>query len=440
MLPRSIAARGSTPSHVRIRQRHLLRLTRKPGAEPVTDLALYEKDVAHALEHGFRWMYFPARLEQLFEHETQHERSRHLVGVGIVWIGLGILYSVLALNGLATPLAFGSEAAVRVGLVTPILLAITVAIWWGVRPAVRESLMMFANILAPASIMLVIMFSQNGDVGNNRGALTIVLLFITVVVRLRFWFAVTACLSILAVQVVVPAMINIPVPGNVGLVVITIAATLTANYTLERELRLNYLQGVRGRIQGAQLAAMVEQLHDLSQRDPLTGLANRRALDEQLHELFSRGERFAVILVDVDAFKAFNDAYGHQIGDDCLRRVAAMLRASLRFTSDRIARMGGEEFAVVLPKTSLDDAKIMAERMRKSVLDLQIPHLGSPTGDVVSVSLGVSASTTATAPGELITRADKALYRAKALGRNRVEVSGTGASGSVPVLRGLRTA
>ena len=418
----------------------MLRLTRQPGAPPVTDLAPYEADLTRALEYGFRSMYFPARLEQLFEHETQHERSRHLVGVGILWIAIGILYSVLSLNGLATPLAFGTEALVRVAMITPILIAITFAIWWGVRPMVRESLMMIAHIIAPASIMLIVTLTRHGEVGANRGALTIVLLFITVVVRLRFWYALTACLTLLGVQVIVPSIMNVPVPGSVGLIAVTIAATLTANYTLEREFRLNYLQRVRGRLQGARLAAMVEQLHDLAQRDPLTGLANRRALDEQLDELFARGERFAVILVDVDAFKAFNDAYGHQIGDDCLRRVAAMLRASLRFTSDRIARMGGEEFAVVLPKTSLEDARIMAERMRKAVHDLRIPHLGSPTGDAVTISLGVSASTMPTAPGELITRADKALYRAKALGRNRVEVAGLGHSGSVPVLRGLRTA
>jgi diguanylate cyclase (GGDEF)-like protein len=440
-LPLGIATtRTTTPTFESGLHTTLLRLARQPAVAPVADLEPYEADVTRALQNGFPWMYFPARLEELFEYETRHERSRHLVGVGILWIGLSALYSILSLNGLATPLAFGTEAAIRTALLTPIIIAITFAIWWGVRPAVRESLMMFANVLAPATIILLVTFSRNSDVGASRGALTLVLLFITVVVRLRFWYALSACLAILAVQVVVPSIMNVPLPGNVGLVIVTIAATLTANYTLEREYRVNYLQRVHGRLQGARLSAMVKQLHDLAQHDSLTGLANRRAMDAQLEELFARGERFAVILVDIDAFKAFNDAYGHQIGDDCLRRVAAMLRASMRFTTDRIARMGGEEFAVVLPRTSLDDARLMAERMRKSVLELRIPHLGSPTGDVVSISLGVSASVAPTAPGELIRTADKALYRAKALGRNRVEVSGLGHSGAVPVLQGLRTA
>jgi diguanylate cyclase (GGDEF)-like protein len=206
------------------------------------------------------------------------------------------------------------------------------------------------------------------------------------------------------------------------LALITIAATLSANYSLEREYRLNYLQRLRGRIQGAQLSAMVQQLHDLSQSDPLTGLANRRAMDTLLEELSSRNERYAVILVDIDAFKAFNDCYGHQVGDDCLRRVAAMLRASLRFTSDRVARMGGEEFAVVLPHTALEDAYTMAERMRKSVHDLMIPHAGSRTGKVVTISAGVSTSSGNRSSANVVAEADKALYRAKQLGRNRVEI------------------
>lgn len=128
-------------------------------------------------------------------------------------------------------------------------------------------------------------------------------------------------------------------------------------------------------------------------------------------------------MVDVDAFKAFNDCYGHVVGDDCLRRVAAILRASLRRTSDQIARIGGEEFAVVLPQTSVEDARIMAERMRMAVSDLRIPHAGSPE-HVVTISAGVSGSSAPASAAEILSSADRVLYRAKSLGRNRVEVTG----------------
>ncbi len=205
----------------------LLRLTRHPGVAPSTDLGPYESEVSNTLEGGFPWMYFPARLERLFECETQHARSRHLVGIGILWIALGVVYAI------AVPLTPASHASgvdsIRMGVVTPILIAVTFAIWWGVRPFTREFLMMLANIIAPASMILIVTFAQGGELGANRGALTIVLLFITVVVRLRFWFAVTACLAIAAVQIVVPSLLHLPVPGNVPLVLVTIAATLIAN-------------------------------------------------------------------------------------------------------------------------------------------------------------------------------------------------------------------
>ena len=400
-----------------------MRLTRQPDVAPVTDLASYEKAVARTLKRGFRWMYFSPRLEQLFEYETQTARSRHLVSVGILWITVGVCYSIFQPGFIAGPQAPRLESVVRLFLVTPVLIAVTFSVWWGVRPFVRELLMMLVHVLAPASMILVVVLRQGGETGAERGALTIVLLFITVVVRLRFWFATAACLAIVVVQVVAPPLLNAPVPGNVPLALVTIIATLTANYTLEREYRLNYLQRVHSRIQGAQLAATVAQLHDLSQRDPLTGLANRRALDEDLEDLRHRNEQFAVILVDIDSFKQFNDHYGHQVGDDALRRVAAMLRASLRFTADRIARIGGEEFAIILPATALEDARVTAERMRNAVLSLRIPHAASPFDHVVTISVGVSASIGPTSPSEMITEADRALYRAKAHGRNRVEVA-----------------
>lgn len=400
----------------------MIRLSRQDAPPFVTDLAPYEDDVGCALEGKPGRLYFPARLEALFEAETQHARSTHLVGIGILWIAFGLFVAIVLPSG-SNPTPFGMNPAVRVGVVSPLLAAIVFAIWWGVRPFVRELLMMMACIVAPASLILGVMLNPGSDLGASRGALTIILLFITVVVRLRFWFATVACVSLVALQVGVPLVLDVPVPGSGVLSLITIAATLAANYTLEREYRLGYLQRLQGRIQGAQLSAMVAQLHDLSQQDSLTGLANRRALDTLLADLSARRQTFSVILVDVDGFKAFNDCYGHQVGDDALRRIAAMLRASLRFTTDRIARMGGEEFAVVLPQTAPEDARTMAERMRRSILDLQIPHVKSPTGSVVSISAGVSTSSGDMAAADVIADADKALYRAKVAGRNRVEVA-----------------
>ena len=401
----------------------MFRLTRQACDAPVSDLRIDENDLARALEEKWSALYFPTKLERLFERETQHARSRHLVTVGILWMLVGALSALIVSASPAGSRPFGMSPAIRLGVVTPILASVTFAVWWGVKPFVRELLMMLACIIAPASVILGAAFTPGGDIGANRGALTIILLFITVVVRLRFWYAAVACSVLVALQISVPAMLHASPPSTLLLSLITIAATLSANYSLEREYRLNYLQRLSGRIQGAKLAEMVEQLHDLSQSDPLTGLANRRAMDTWLEDLSARNQPYAMILVDIDAFKSFNDCYGHQVGDDCLRRVAAMLRASLRFTADRVARMGGEEFAVVLPNTGVEAARCMAERMRKSVCGLSIPHSHSPTGKVVTISAGVSASTGNKSSATVVAEADKALYRAKLSGRNRVEVA-----------------
>src|SRR5688500_12152121 len=159
----------------------MIRLTRRSRSAPVTDLAPYESEVANALARGFPWMHFPARLEHLFESETEHARRRHLVGLGSLWIAPGFACAVVSARGPAATRTVGVKA-VRVGVVTPILIAMTFAIWWGVRPFTREILMTLANIIAPASMILMVMFAQGSDAGANRGALTIVLLFITVVV------------------------------------------------------------------------------------------------------------------------------------------------------------------------------------------------------------------------------------------------------------------
>jgi diguanylate cyclase (GGDEF)-like protein/PAS domain S-box-containing protein len=170
------------------------------------------------------------------------------------------------------------------------------------------------------------------------------------------------------------------------------------------------------------------ELQQISQQDGLTGIANRRYFDEYLVREWRRASRsaqtLALILADVDHFKAYNDCYGHQAGDDCLRRIAAVLSAEVRRPADLLARYGGEELVAALPDTSLEGALLIAENMRIAVEMLAIPHAGSTTAPHVTLSLGVAAvvPTPDTLPMWLIGAADKALYQAKAKGRNRVYV------------------
>jgi len=175
----------------------------------------------------------------------------------------------------------------------------------------------------------------------------------------------------------------------------------------------------------AELEVANERLEELSLRDDLTGIANRRRLQQMLNEEWNRARRYerplAFILLDLDHFKLLNDTQGHLEGDVCLQKVAHYLAEALRRTSDLVARYGGEEFAVLLSSTDLPGALKMAEQLRQGIEALALPHEAAPTG-CVTASFGVAAMVPA--PGQntdlLIEAADIALYRAKTAGRNRV--------------------
>lgn len=170
-----------------------------------------------------------------------------------------------------------------------------------------------------------------------------------------------------------------------------------------------------------------EQLSRLATTDGLTGVANRRAFDERLEQEWARASRLgssvALLIVDLDFFKQYNDHFGHQAGDDCLRRIAQLMSGGRR-PVDLTARIGGEEFSVLLPDTSLEGAIAVAETVRTLIEALHIDHPKSPMG-IMTASFGVAAlkPDRARSAQNLMQAADRALYEAKRNGRNRVAVS-----------------
>jgi len=167
-------------------------------------------------------------------------------------------------------------------------------------------------------------------------------------------------------------------------------------------------------------------LRNLSNIDGLTGIPNRRRLDELLEQEWARAARnqtpLSVMMIDIDFFKQFNDHYGHLAGDDCLKAIAQLLATSARRPADFVARYGGEEFVCILPDTDYVGAKALAEQVRKNVEMLAIPHQSSQVAEVVTVSIGVAsvAAPHEDTPNGLIKAADAKLYEAKRKGRNRI--------------------
>ena len=174
-----------------------------------------------------------------------------------------------------------------------------------------------------------------------------------------------------------------------------------------------------------QLASSMETLATM---DPLTGVANRRHFDRVILDEWKRAARestpLTLLILDVDCFKAFNDLYGHLEGDKCLRAIATIAVETSRRATDTVARLGGEEFAILLPGTPVDGAKETADRLRRAVMELDIKHADSEYNRV-TISLGCATLV----PGktgdatQIIAAADAALYQAKKAGRNRVEIA-----------------
>jgi diguanylate cyclase (GGDEF)-like protein/PAS domain S-box-containing protein len=168
------------------------------------------------------------------------------------------------------------------------------------------------------------------------------------------------------------------------------------------------------------------ELRALSREDALTGLPNRRAYEQSLATEWRRALRnqrpLAVLLLDIDHFKAFNDHYGHPMGDACLRQVADVLRLGCRRSADTVARFGGEEFIAIFPETDAIDAAGVAEQMRASVADRAIPHGMAGELPMVTISIGVAALVPSNRlrAADLVRMADEALYAAKRAGRNQV--------------------
>jgi diguanylate cyclase (GGDEF)-like protein len=219
-------------------------------------------------------------------------------------------------------------------------------------------------------------------------------------------------------------------PGGAALL-LTLGMVITGGTLAARGSRLRRGQAVLNeRLKQSELAlrATNERLNEESRRDPLTSLANRLRLDEDLAQLSAWAERddrtYCLVIFDLDRFKAYNDAFGHQAGDDALRRVATLLDQTAR-AGDRVYRYGGEELVLLLSDQDADAGADVAERYRASVEDAAIPHPLNQPSQVITLSAGVAAVRPRESSADVLRRADEALYRAKAAGRNRITVADT---------------
>lgn len=382
---------------------------------------------------SFQLLNLPRSLEERFERDTGSKRAMHLWREGLVAIALFALFSL-------ADCIIGDDPSLntfiwRLGVVTPLALLVILTMRWNPPKVYRETSVMAVVCVAGLTHLFVEAGRSAASSAYAQAGVIIAVLFANVVMRLRFLYALGASAILLTGELVFlrsDRFLNTP-EKTLGMILVSfvILISLAANYSFGRDLRLVYLMLLRNEIQSEELAFANAELHRLSSRDNLTGLANRHSFEIHCEKLWrqtsSERQSLAAILIDIDKFKAVNDLRGHFYGDKVLARVASLLQQSLRGKDDFAARFGGEEFVVLLPETTQRGAEIVAERIRTMVQTAGAPAVDDATSIPVSsttVSCGVavcrpSASCTMM---DLLKAADKALYEAKRDGRNCVRI------------------
>ena len=398
-------------------------------------------DFRWSLAGLLRWRPQPLRFDD--ETEARFERARYPVRLQNFAVSGAIALVILNLFLLAdqrlAPDVYEMAFQIRVFLITPIgLMLVILAVLfrdfvlrypaWCV-----ELVMTLVGAGSALSMGWLLAHSSSPYATLYTAGLLPILIYGNLVQRVRFPYAVvfsglvvlTSGAGVFSPSASVSEFSVFELPLTL-LVVIIAVFTLTMNYRLELEERRRYLWCERTKALRQDLAASQLQLDELSRSDLLTGVPNRRHFDgyvrgawEAMHQ---EAGCLALLLIDVDHFKSFNDRYGHPAGDQCLRHVAQALQQRVSTSVGCVARWGGEEFMVALPRMEVAAAMTLAQTLCDSVAALGLRHEASSTAPRVTISVGVAVAQPAqlcdTIEG-LIAKADAALYRAKGEGRNR---------------------
>ncbi|MFH2065251.1 MAG: diguanylate cyclase [Pseudomonadota bacterium] len=392
------------------------------------ELIELEPEIHECLAHGSTFLKFPKKLETFFTAlDTPKRRKRYfLLGLSAI-----ILFDLFCIaDRFMLPDVYLTAWKIRLGIVTPLMCLFLILI--RIKPLYRymDFFAGFLLLLTSASIVWFLILSQHPNVVHYHTGIILIITFGNIVVRIHFRYAFGYSAAILLLYVIgIDHVSQMPVAAaqNSSLVLITAAViSLIGNYQLEGEIRRDFLLTLLQRINTIKLEANNRKLEQLSISDELTGTANRRHFDKTFEREWSSAARnrypLSLIFLDIDFFKSYNDNYGHQAGDQCLKKIGEALNRNIRRTHDLLARYGGEEFIILLPHTEMEEAFNLSEKIRQSIEHINIKHEFSQIANHITVSLGVASAvpTPQTDSSYLVEQADAALYQAKNNGRNQV--------------------
>jgi diguanylate cyclase (GGDEF)-like protein len=375
-------------------------------------------DLPHArqLKAGFPWLNFVPELESTYRETVLEEHLPH------IRVNLCLLVITIAALSAMRATANGMElnpipVVLRLLVMIPLVLVCFAATFARRRHRIYVPISMITAVAAGLCAVAVQVIADSGGASIVVPRLEIYAIFVYFMLGSMFYHSLA--LNLLMALAYIAAGSLLQVPGReFAFNILSIAATnvfcASVAYMHEKTSRLRFLE-----------AAL---LHEMVARDGLTGIQNRRMFDQHIHRVWNQAvrdtQRVAVLLVDIDCFKDYNDRYGHQAGDECLRAVAVSLSQCARRPMDFVARYGGEEFAVVLYEATREYVAEVLTRIQRTIAELNIPHEASRVASRLTVSIGaafVLPGANRTYDG-LIQLADEALYSAKEQGRNRLVV------------------
>ncbi len=368
------------------------------------------------MQAGFPWLTFNSDLESEFRRTHFDENLLHtrvnLCLAVLITIAFSLMESVVL-----GPQLNRIPSMIHMLVIIPTLLLGLASSFSPQRHRIYPPLAMVASTVLGLGVGAIQIVATLGGISVLFPCMMLTIIFIYFMGGLIFYHAVAANMIVLFVYLAVGTELQLPGHEFAYDALAMIAANLfgaSVVYMHEKTSRKRFLEA--------------SLLREMVARDGLTGIQNRRMFDHHIQRAWQQAvreeERVAVLLVDIDCFKDYNDRYGHQAGDECLRAVAVSLSQCARRPMDFVARYGGEEFAVVLYEASREYVAEVLTRIQRSIAELNIPHEASRVASRLTVSIGAAfilPSSTRTYEG-LIQLADEALYSVKEQGRNRVVV------------------
>lgn len=379
---------------------------------------------------GLNFVWFPKQLETIYRFQYQNGAAYEfryrapIILISYLFLSFGI-YQVLPTEQVLSWLSYYSWVGIIVLIAWILSFIKKLNQWFDYYVGIGSS-------AAVAITFILINVLENGqDNVLFHAAMMYAIVIIYGAVGMRFYTAIIAGWVGGLIGILVSTYLN----GDIDWTFLNRTYTfssflgMTLAYATDRQHRENYLQNCMIELNRIELMQQAQQLSLLSQQDALTGLANRRYLDETLDNEWRRALRhetpLTIMMVDIDFFKPYNDSLGHLKGDQCLKDIATAISSIAARSGDLVARYGGEEFLLLFPMTNAQQAKIQAERLMNAIKKIAIVHPCSSVSPYVTISVGVAT----TIPrlndsiSAFVSRADHALYQAKTNGRNQYQIA-----------------